>query len=101
MREAFVSLYEKGLIYKGTRMINWCVNCRTALSDVEVEHKDDAGHLWYVKYPVDGEEGVYLTIATTRPETMPGDTAVAVNPKDERYGKFVGKKGENCPPRTG
>ena len=92
VREAFVSLYEKGLIYKGTRMINWCVNCRTALSDVEVEHKDDAGHLWYVKYPVDGEEGVYLTIATTRPETMPGDTAVAVNPKDERYGKFVGKK---------
>lgn len=92
VREAFVSLYEKGLIYKGTRMINWCVNCRTALSDVEVEHKDDAGHLWYVKYPVDGEEGVYLTIATTRPETMPGDTAVAVNPKDEQYGKFVGKK---------
>ena len=92
VREAFVSLYEKGLIYKGTRMINWCVNCRTALSDVEVEHKDDAGHLRYVKYPVDGEEGVYLTIATTRPETMPGDTAVAVNPKDERYGKFVGKK---------
>ena len=92
VREAFVSLYEKGLIYKGTRMINWCVNCRTALSDVEVEHKDDAGHLWYVKYPGDGEEGVYLTIATPRPETMPGDTAVAVNPKDERYGKFVGKK---------
>lgn len=92
VREAFVSLYEKGLIYKGTRMINWCVNCRTALSDVEVEHQDDEGHLWYIKYPIAGEPGNYLTIATTRPETIPGDTAVAVNPKDERYGKFVGKK---------
>ena len=92
VREAFVSLYEKGLIYKGTRMINWCVNCRTALSDVEVEHQDDEGHLWYIKYPIAGEPGNYLTIATTRPETIPGDTAVAVNPKDERYGKYVGKK---------
>ena len=92
VREAFVSLYEKGLIYKGTRMINWCVNCRTALSDVEVEHQDDEGHLWYIKYPIAGEPGNYLTIATTRPETIPGDTAVAVNPKDERYGQYVGKK---------
>lgn len=92
VREAFVSLYEKGLIYKGTRMINWCVNCRTALSDVEVEHQDDAGSLWYIQYPIVGEEGQYLTIATSRPETIPGDTAVAVNPNDERYGKYVGKQ---------
>lgn len=92
VREAFVSLYEKGLIYKGTRMINWCVNCRTALSDVEVEHQDDPGALWYIKYPIVGEKDQYLTIATSRPETIPGDTAVAVNPKDERYGKLVGKK---------
>ena len=92
VREVFVSLYEKGLIYKGTRIINWCVHCNTALSDVEVEHKDDTGHLWYIKYPLAGEKDQYLTIATTRPETIPGDTAVAVNPKDERYGKLVGKK---------
>lgn len=92
VREAFVSLYEKGLIYKGTRMINWCVNCRTALSDVEVEHQDDPGALWYIKYPIVGEKDQYLTIATSRPETIPGDTAVAVNPKDERYGSLVGKK---------
>ena len=92
VREAFVSLYEKGLIYKGTRMINWCVNCRTALSDVEVEHQDDPGALWYIKYPIVGEKDSYLTIATSRPETIPGDTAVAVNPKDERYAKLVGKK---------
>ncbi len=92
VREAFESLYEKGLIFKGTRMINWCVNCRTALSDVEVEHQDDPGALWYIKYPIVGETDSYLTIATSRPETIPGDTAVAVNPKDERYGKLVGKK---------
>ena len=92
VREVFVSLYERGLIYRGTRITNWCVNCNTALSDIEVEHKDDAGHLWYIKYPIIGHEGEYLTIATTRPETIPGDTAVAVNPKDERYGKLVGEK---------
>ena len=92
VREVFVSLYEKGLIYKGTRIINWCVHCNTALSDVEVEHKDDTGHLWYIKYPLVGEKDKFLTIATTRPETIPGDTAVAVNPKDERYGNLVGKK---------
>ncbi len=92
VREAFVSLYEKGLIYKGTRMINWCVNCRTALSDVEVEHKDEAGSLWYINYPVVGEPGNFLTIATSRPETIPGDTAVAVNPKDARYASYVGKQ---------
>ena len=91
VRETFVSLFEKGLIYKGTRITNWCVNCHTALSDIEVEHEDTPGHLWYVRYPVVGEEDTYLTIATTRPETIPGDTAVAVNPEDERYAKFIGK----------
>ena len=91
VREVFVSLYEKGLIYKGTRITNWCVNCHTALSDIEVEHEDTPGHLWYVRYPVVGEEDTYLTIATTRPETIPGDTAVAVNPDDERYAKLIGK----------
>ncbi len=91
VRETFVSLFEKGLIYKGTRITNWCVNCHTALSDIEVEHEDTLGHLWYVRYPVVGEEDTYLTIATTRPETIPGDTAVAVNPEDERYAKLIGK----------
>ena len=91
VRETFVSLFEKGLIYKGTRITNWCVNCHTALSDIEVEHEDTTGHLWYVRYPVVGEEDTYLTIATTRPETIPGDTAVAVNPEDERYAKLIGK----------
>ena len=91
VRETFVSLFEKGLIYKGTRITNWCVNCYTALSDIEVEHEDTPGHLWYVRYPVVGEEDTYLTIATTRPETIPGDTAVAVNPEDERYAKLIGK----------
>lgn len=91
VRETFVSLFEKGLIYKGTRITNWCVNCHTALSDIEVEHEDTPGHLWYVRYPVVGEKDTYLTIATTRPETIPGDTAVAVNPEDERYAKLIGK----------
>ncbi len=91
VRETFVSLFEKGLIYKGTRITNWCVNCQTALSDIEVEHEDTPGHLWYVRYPVIGEEDTYLTIATTRPETIPGDTAVAVNPEDGRYAHLIGK----------
>ena len=91
VREVFVSLYEKGLIYQGSRITNWCVNCNTALSDIEVEHEDDAGNLWYVRYPVVGEMETYLTIATTRPETMLGDTAVAVNPEDERYKDLIGK----------
>ena len=91
VREVFVSLYDKGLIYQGSRITNWCVNCNTALSDIEVEHEDDAGNLWYVRYPVVGEMETYLTIATTRPETMLGDTAVAVNPEDPRYGHLVGK----------
>lgn len=92
VREVFVSLYEKGLIYRGTRITNWCVHCNTALSDIEVEHKDDEGHLWYIRYPVAGKPDTFLTIATSRPETIPGDTAVAVNPKDARYGHLVGEK---------
>lgn len=90
VREVFVSLYEKGLIYKGNRIINWCPSCNTALSDAEVEHKEHKGHLWYIKYPVKGEED-YVVIATTRPETMLGDVAVAVHPEDERYKHLIGK----------
>lgn len=92
VREVFCALFEKGLIYKGTRITNWCVNCNTALSDIEVEHREDAGHLWHIRYPVVGEDGAYLTISTTRPETMLGDTAVAVNPADSRYGNLVGRE---------
>ena len=90
VREAFFRLYRKGLIYRGSRIINWCPGCKTALSDAEVEYSEDAGHFWYIRYPLDGEEG-FLTVATTRPETMFGDTAVAVNPKDKRFASFVGK----------
>ena len=91
VREVFVRLYEKGLIYRGNRMINWCPACRSALSDAEVEYKDQASHLWHIRYPgADGGEGV--VVATTRPETMLGDTGVAVNPADERYTDLVGKK---------
>ncbi len=90
VREVFVSMYEKGLIYKGSRIINWCPNCVTALSDAEVEYVDKPGHLWHIRYPLtDGSgEGV---VATTRPETMLGDTGVCVNPNDERYQHIVGK----------
>ncbi len=91
VREVFVSLYEKGLIYKGKRIINWCPVSHTALSDEEVIHQEKNGNLWYFKYPVKDEKDRYLVIATTRPETMLGDTAVAVNPKDERYADLVGK----------
>lgn len=90
VREVFVALYEKGLIYRGKRITNWCVHCHTALSDIEVEHEEEMGHLWYIRYPVVGQKDVYITIATTRPETMLGDTAVAVNPKDERYISLIG-----------
>lgn len=90
VREVFVSLYEKGLIYKGNRIINWCPQCTTALSDAEVEHTEQDGHFWHIRYPVkDSEE--YLTVATTRPETMLGDTGVAVHPEDERYTHLIGK----------
>ena len=91
VREVFVRLYEKGLIYRGNRMINWCPACQSAISDAEVVYKDVASHLWYIRYPgADGSEGV--VVATTRPETMLGDTGVAVNPADKRYTDLVGKK---------
>ena len=90
VREVFVRLYEKGLIYKGSRIINWCPNCTTALSDAEVEYAEKAGHFWHIKYPIVGSDE-YLTIATTRPETLLGDSAVAVHPDDERYKHLVGK----------
>ncbi len=90
VRRVFVDLYEKGLIYQGSRIINWCPNCITALSDAEVEYQEQAGHFWHIKYPVkDSDE--YVILATTRPETLLGDTAVAVNPNDERYKHLVGK----------
>ena len=90
VREVFVSLFEKGLIYKGSRIINWCPHCVTALSDAEVEYQDKPGHLWHMRYPLTDGSG-YLVVATTRPETMMGDTGVAVNPNDERYRDLVGK----------
>ena len=90
VRECFYRLYHKGLIYSGNRIINWCPGCKTALSDVEVEYSEDAGNFWYFSYPVEGSDET-ITIATTRPETMLGDTAVAVNPSDKRYTSFVGK----------
>ncbi len=91
VREVFVSLYEKDLIYKGSRIINWCPNCVTALSDAEVEYVDKPGHLWHIKYPIKDEPGRYVIIATTRPETMLGDSGVAVHPDDARYKDLVGK----------
>ena len=90
VREVFVNLYDKGLIYRGHRIINWCPRCLTALSDAEVEYKDQPGHFWHIKYPIKGEDG-YVEIATTRPETMFGDTAVAVNPEDEATKHLIGK----------
>lgn len=90
--EQFVDLYNKGLIYKGTRMINYCPNCKTSISDAEVEYKEEASHLWHIRYKISGEEDRYIIVATTRPETMLGDTAVAVHPDDERYKDLVGKK---------
>ena len=90
VREVFVNLYDKGLIYRGYRIINWCPHCRTALSDAEVEYSEQNGHFWHIKYPVSDGSG-FVEIATTRPETLLGDTAVAVNPADERYADLVGK----------
>jgi len=92
VRHVFVSLYNKGLIYKGSRIINWCPHCVTALSDAEVEYQDKPGHLWHIRYPIQGEKDKWVIVATTRPETMLGDTGVAVNPEDERYRDIVGKK---------
>ncbi len=91
VKEVFVSLYEKGLIYRGNRIINWCPKCITALSDAEVEYSEQAGHFWHIRYPVKDRPGEYVIIATTRPETLLGDTAVAVHPDDERYKDLVGK----------
>jgi len=90
VREVFVNLYNKGLIYQGSRIINWCPHCITALSDAEVEHAEQGGHFWHIKYPIKGTDD-FVIIATTRPETLLGDTAVAVNPEDERYKDLVGK----------
>ena len=90
VRETFCELYEKGLIYKGNRIINWCPKCRTALSDAEVEYKDMPGHFWHIRYPIEGSDEEFI-IATTRPETMLGDSGVAVHPDDERYTHLVGK----------
>ncbi|MBE6642325.1 MAG: valine--tRNA ligase [Ruminococcaceae bacterium] len=90
VREVFVNLYDKGLIYRGHRIINWCPHCLTALSDAEVDYKDQPGNFWHIKYPIKGEDG-YVEIATTRPETMFGDTAVAVNPNDENTKHLIGK----------
>lgn len=91
VEEVFVRLYERGLIYKGSRIINWCPVCQTSLSDAEVEHEDQDGFFWHINYPIVGEEGRFVEIATTRPETLLGDTAVAVNPNDERYKDIIGK----------
>ncbi len=91
VQEVFIKLYEKGYIYKGSRIINWCPVCQTSISDAEVEHEDQEGFFWHINYPVVGEEGKFVEIATTRPETLLGDTAVAVNPEDERYQDLVGK----------
>ena len=90
VEEVFIRLYEKGYIYKGSRIINWCPKCKTSLSDAEVEHEDQDGHFWHIKYPIVGTDD-FLEIATTRPETMLGDTAIAVHPEDERYKDIVGK----------
>ena len=92
VKEVFLKLYEKGYIYKGNRIINWCPECKTSISDAEVEHIEMEGNFWHIKYPIKGEEGKFVEIATTRPETLLGDSAVAVNPSDERYKDIVGKK---------
>ena len=91
VQEVFIRLYEEGLIYRGQYIVNWCPRCGTAVSDLEVVHEDRAGHLWYIRYPFEDGQG-HLTVATTRPETMLGDTAVAVNPADERYQSALGRK---------
>ena len=94
VQEVFIKLYEKGLIYKGSRIVNWCPVCNTSISDAEVEHEEQAGHFWHINYPVVGEPGRYVEIATTTPETLLGVSALAVNPDDERYTDLVGKEVE-------
>ena len=91
-KTVFINLYNKGLIYKGSRIVNWCPVCNTSISDAEVEHEEQAGHFWHINYPVVGEEGRFVEIATTRPETLLGDSALAVNPKDDRYKDLIGKQ---------
>ena len=90
--EQFIQLYKKGLIYKGKKMINWCPSCHTTISDAEVEYQDEPSHLWHIRYQIVGEPNRYVIVATTRPETMLGDTAIAVHPDDERYQDLIGKK---------
>ena len=92
VQTVFINLYNKGLIYKGSRIVNWCPVCKTSISDAEVEHENQAGHFWHINYPVVGEEGRFVQIATTRPETLLGDSALAVNPDDDRYRDLVGKE---------
>src|SRR5215475_1176448 len=92
VREAFVRLHEQGLIYRGAYIVNWCPRCQTAISDLEVVHEEQNGKLWEIRYPVIEEPGQFLTVATTRPETMLGDVAVAVNPDDDRYSHLHGKR---------
>lgn len=92
VRTVFVKLYQDGLIYRDNRLINWCPRCHTALSDIEVEHEEKKGHLWHIRYPVVGQPGRFVTVATTRPETLLGDTACAVHPEDERYRDLQGAK---------
>ena len=89
--EQFINLYNKGLIYKGKRMVNWCTHCNTSISDVEVEYHEEQTHLWHIRYKITGTKDKYIIVATTRPETMLGDTAVAVHPEDERYKDLIGK----------
>lgn len=91
VKRVFINLYNKGYIYKGSRIINWCPVCQTSISDAEVVHEEQNGNFWHIKYPIVGEEGRFVEIATTRPETLLGDTAVAVNPEDERYQDLIGK----------
>ena len=97
VKEVFVRLYNKGLIYRGERIINWCPHCKTSISDAEVEFEEQAGHFWHLRYPLTDGSG-YLELATTRPETLLGDTAVAVNPNDDRFKHLIGKtlKANNC-----
>jgi valyl-tRNA synthetase len=92
VKEVFMHYYQKGWIYRGKRVVNWCPGCRTSLSDLEIEYKEEAGKLWFIKYPLSRDKNKFIIVATTRPETMLGDTAVAVNPKDKRYKNLIGQK---------
>ena len=94
VREVFVRLHEDGLLYRGERLINWCPRCLTALSDIEVEHEEITGKLYTIRYPLAEDPSQFFLVATTRPETLLGDTAVAVHPEDERYRHLIGKR---CP----